>query len=140
LAGNNPTLYTYIHDPNNWLDVFGLDTVNPKDINFSQRTINKGFDTPNGKVSFQSEVNRLKAQKKIDADFKPEYPSIKVAEYKGQLVVIDGNSRLAAARLAKLNNIEIEKVTDIDSLVDLNKRLGANNLGNSSTNKVPKCN
>ncbi|GHT70543.1 hypothetical protein AGMMS50239_39050 [Bacteroidia bacterium] len=25
LAGNNPTLYAYVHDPNNWLDVFGLD-------------------------------------------------------------------------------------------------------------------
>jgi len=84
-------------------------------------------------------VNRLKAQKKLNPDFKPEYPPIKVAEYKGQLVVIEGNSRLAAARTAKLNNIEIEKVTDIGSLTDLNKRLKANNLGNSGTNKIPKC-
>ncbi|GHT69833.1 hypothetical protein AGMMS50239_37280 [Bacteroidia bacterium] len=30
LAGNNPTLYAYVHDPNSWIDVFGLakdDTV-----------------------------------------------------------------------------------------------------------------
>jgi RHS repeat-associated protein len=25
LAGNNPTLYAYVHDPNSWVDVFGLD-------------------------------------------------------------------------------------------------------------------
>ena len=24
LAGNNPTLYGYVHDPNGWVDVFGL--------------------------------------------------------------------------------------------------------------------
>jgi RHS repeat-associated protein len=25
LAGGNPTLYAYVHDPNSWVDVFGLD-------------------------------------------------------------------------------------------------------------------
>jgi RHS repeat-associated protein len=25
LAGNNPTIYAYVHDPNSWIDVFGLD-------------------------------------------------------------------------------------------------------------------
>jgi RHS repeat-associated protein len=25
LAGNNPTLYAYVHDPNSWIDPFGLD-------------------------------------------------------------------------------------------------------------------
>jgi hypothetical protein len=59
-------LYAYVHDPNSWLDVFGLITMNPKDINFSQVTINKKFDTPNGKISFESEVNRLKSQRKIN--------------------------------------------------------------------------
>jgi RHS repeat-associated protein len=28
LAGNNPTLYGYVHDPNSWIDVFGLELVN----------------------------------------------------------------------------------------------------------------
>jgi type VI secretion system protein VasG len=27
LAGNNPTLYAYVHDPNSWVDVWGLDIV-----------------------------------------------------------------------------------------------------------------
>jgi RHS repeat-associated protein len=27
LVGNNPTLYAYVHDPNSWLDVWGLDEV-----------------------------------------------------------------------------------------------------------------
>lgn len=27
LAGNNPTLYAYVHDPNMWLDPFGLDEL-----------------------------------------------------------------------------------------------------------------
>ena len=25
MAGNNPTLYAYVHNPNSWIDVFGLD-------------------------------------------------------------------------------------------------------------------
>jgi RHS repeat-associated protein len=27
LAGNNPTLYAYVRDPNTWVDIFGLDNV-----------------------------------------------------------------------------------------------------------------
>ncbi|QPQ33324.1 hypothetical protein JNUCC51_20460 [Lysinibacillus sp. JNUCC 51] len=27
LAGNNPTLYAYVHDPNIWIDVFGLNSA-----------------------------------------------------------------------------------------------------------------
>ena len=71
--------------------------------------------------------------------FTPEYPPIKVAEVKGQLVVIDGNSRLAAAKSAKIDNIKIEKVHDPDSLKDLTKRLRNNGLGNQGTSKVPVC-
>jgi RHS repeat-associated protein len=32
LAGNNPTLYGYVHDPNSWVDVFGLDCSISKTI------------------------------------------------------------------------------------------------------------
>jgi RHS repeat-associated protein len=33
LAGGNPTLYGYVHDPNSWVDVFGLDCAkNAKEL------------------------------------------------------------------------------------------------------------
>ena len=32
----------------------------PKNINFSQSTINKNFDTPDSKVSINSEINKQK--------------------------------------------------------------------------------
>ena len=139
LEGKNPTLYGYVQDVNIWLDPWGLIVVNPKDINFSQSTINRNFDTPDGKVNFETEVNRLKTQKKLNPEFTPEYPPIKVADYKGQLIVIDGNSRLSAVRKAKLKSIVVEKVSDIESLTDLSKRLRANKLGNMGTKKLPTC-
>ena len=35
MAGNNPTLYGYVKNPNAWIDVFGLDCSNykAKDVN-----------------------------------------------------------------------------------------------------------
>ena len=37
LAGNNPTLYGYVHDPNGWLDAFGLDCIKAKSRNEALR-------------------------------------------------------------------------------------------------------
>jgi hypothetical protein len=34
--GDNPTLYGYAHDPNSWIDVFGLMLINPNAVFFSQ--------------------------------------------------------------------------------------------------------
>ena len=57
---------------------------------------------------------------------------IKVVKRKGQLIVIDGNSRLTIAKCAKLKNIDIEIVHDLESIKNLNSRLAKNDLGERS--------
>ena len=143
LGGFN--IFAYVGDTNAWVDLLGLETIllNTKDINFSQTTINKNFDTPEGKTNFQSEVNRLKEARKEAAKenkkFIPEYPPIEVAIVKGQYVVIDGNSRLAAARSAKIERINATIVTDREKLIDLTSRLKNNGTGKEGTSKLPTC-
>ena len=39
LAGNNPTLYGYVHDPNIWLDLLGLDELVYQLLNERNHTI-----------------------------------------------------------------------------------------------------
>jgi RHS repeat-associated protein len=52
LAGNNPTLYAYVHDPNSWVDVLGLDCGKP--TKYHKRTtaeveeLRKAFDKSGG--------------------------------------------------------------------------------------------
>lgn len=62
LAGNNPNFYAYVYDPNIEIDLFGLDPIfaNPLDINFSQTSINKNFDTPEGKINIDKFVKQVK--------------------------------------------------------------------------------
>jgi uncharacterized protein RhaS with RHS repeats len=88
LAGNNPTLYGYVHDPNSWIDVFGLELrdVNPNDINYSQRTV--------------SEVRVFDAAK---------YEPIRVMDVDGQLVSYD-NRRLLSAQNAGLETLTVDVV------------------------------
>lgn len=104
--------------------------VNPKEVNFCQSSINKAFDTPNGKVSIAKIVKQGSSQ--VD-----EFPPIKVANVKGQYVAIDGNSRLYVAIKTKAPTIKIEVVNDIDNLKDLASRLKNNGLKNLGTNKLP---
>jgi hypothetical protein len=105
--------------------------VNPKDVAFSQRTVNKSFDTPDGKVSIHSTIRKGPAQV---ADF-PPLPAIKV---KGKWVVRDGNSRLFVGRKTKAKTIKLEDVGgDTPSWVDFNKRLSQNGLGSQGTKKLP---
>ncbi len=115
LAGDNSTLYAYVGDTTSWIDPLGLMLVNPKLINFAQRTINSAFDTPLGKRSVQSVVNDVKKGNVKVTDF----PSISVVDVKGQLVARDGNSRLAIAKMAKAKEINVRIETDMDSLKDL---------------------
>jgi len=65
--------------PSNVLD------VNPKEVNFCQNSVNKKFDTPNGKISMQKAVRQ-------GAEQVENFPPIKVANVKGQYVAIDGNN------------------------------------------------
>ncbi|QYS87231.1 hypothetical protein JJC03_04650 [Flavobacterium oreochromis] len=143
LAGNNPTLYGYVHDSNSWTDLFGLDPIflDPKDINFSQTSVNKNFDTPDGKINIDKfakqvkEANLPNGGNTIMENMKP----IRVVNVKGQLVVRDGNSRLYTAIKGKSKIIPIEFVTDIDELREFNSRLKRNGLPNTGTSDLPKC-
>jgi uncharacterized protein RhaS with RHS repeats len=88
LAGNNPTLYGYVKDVNSWVDVFGLElrTVNPNDVNYSQRTV--------------SEIRIFDATK---------YEPIRVMDVDGQLVSYD-NRRLLSAQNAGLESLVVDVV------------------------------
>lgn len=149
LAGNNPNMYAYVDDSNTEVDLFGLDPilVNPKDINFSQTTINKNFDIPDdvanslgqtkNKINIDKYANIIKKSGADDVmkDMKP----IRVVNVKGQYVVRDGNSRLYLARQSKASAIPVEIVTDVDELREFNSRLKRNGLPNEGTNKLPVC-
>ncbi|WP_374019757.1 hypothetical protein ABU162_08915 [Paenibacillus thiaminolyticus] len=104
--------------------------VNPKDINFAQISINKSFDTPDGKLSITKVIRQGAEQVK-------DFPPISVIDVKGQLVARDGNSRLYVARSTKAEKIKVKIETDIDSFKDLTKRLRNNNLPNNGSNKLP---
>jgi RHS repeat-associated protein len=44
LAGNNPTLYGYVSDPNSWVDVFGLDVDLARKRQYKMLTDNVGYN------------------------------------------------------------------------------------------------
>ncbi|ENB2550418.1 RHS domain-containing protein, partial [Salmonella enterica subsp. enterica] len=139
-------LYAYAPNPLSWIDPLGLTTeeitlkpgeilVNPKDVNFSQTTINSAFDTPDGKRSVQSVINDVRKGNIKATDF----PAIKVVNVKGQLVVRDGNSRLNIAVKGKAPQIKAILETNIDQLRDFTKRLRNNGLPNTGTSETPTC-
>ena len=105
--------------------------IDPRKINYSQRTINSSFDTPNGKRPIQKIISKGSEQV---GNFKP----INVINVKGQYVVRDGNSRLYIAQKTKAKKIKVHIETDIDAFRDLNKRLKSNGLPKTGTKKYPK--
>ncbi|WP_143558195.1 hypothetical protein, partial [Snodgrassella alvi] len=68
-----------------------------------------------------------------------DFPAIRVVDVKGQLVVRDGNSRLAIARNAKAKQIKVIIETDVGKLRDFTGRLRNNGLRNTGTTKIPIC-
>ena len=141
--------YSYVHDSNIEIDPLGMEPimVNPKDINFSQTTINKNFDIPDNvakslgqtknKINIDKYANVIK-KSGADNVMKDMNP-IRVVHVKGQYVVRDGNSRLYLARQSKASSIPIEIVTNVDELKEFNSRLKRNGLPNKGTSKLPKC-
>ncbi|AKF92337.1 hypothetical protein EX87_00620 [Brevibacillus laterosporus] len=104
--------------------------VNPKDVNFAQVSINRSFDTPNGKTPITKVVKQGPDQVK-------NFPPISVVNVKGQLVARDGNSRLYVAQKTKAEKIKVRIEKDIESFKDLTKRLRNNGLPNEGTKKPP---
>ncbi|EXB48568.1 RHS repeat-associated core domain protein [Acinetobacter sp. 1000160] len=152
LGGNN--VYAYAPNPVSWIDPLGLakkkkqnnvsETNNckddcggillldPKDINFAQRSVNPKFDTPDGKISIQSSINNGAAQV-------ANFPPISVINVKGQWVARDGNSRLLIAKSTKATSISaIDDSGCLDKRKDLNSRLRNNGLPSQGTSNLPK--
>ena len=140
MGGEN--LYAFALNAQGWIDPLGLskDTiklVDPKIINFSQRTINKNFDSLDGKISITRAVNDVKKSIKSGKNIMENMKPIRVANIKGQLVVRDGNSRLYIAKKAKSPVIPIKIIDEIEELRDLNRRLHNNGLGSCGTKDLP---
>ncbi len=73
-------------------------------------------------------------------DHVPQLHQQKVTET-GRYTIVHNylGTSVQAYREAKLKSIDIERVSDINSLTDLNKRLRTNGLGNMGTNNFPTC-
>ena len=109
----------------------GLLEGNPKDINFSQSSINKDFDTPTGKVPIEKVIRQGSSQVN-------DFPPIKVLNVKGQLVVRDGNSRLYVAIKTKAKKIKYIVENSPDNWKDLNSRLKHNGYKSTGSSNLPK--
>ena len=74
--------------------------VNPSDLNFSQRIINRRFNTPDG----QKKVNKVikEGPKQVES-----FPPLIVREVEGIKVVIEGNRRLYVARITSAEKVKI---------------------------------
>lgn len=152
MAGGE-NLCAYAPNPLGWVDPLGLSSLmlDPKDINFSQTSVNKNFDIPKEvadqlglskqKINIDKyakvvkEANLPDGSNPVMDNMKP----IRVVNVKGQYVVRDGNSRLYIARNAKVGSIPVEVVKDTDELREFNSRLKRNGLPNNGTNKLPSC-
>jgi RHS repeat-associated protein len=67
LAGNNPTMYGYVKDPNSWLDVFGLDCMKSKNLNkngeiISNKTTKKGITKEDRLFANRNDANNWASQ------------------------------------------------------------------------------
>ena len=97
-----------MHDIKIEIDPLGMEpiTVNPKDINFSQTTINKNLDIPDNvakslgqtknkiNIDKYANINKKSGVNNVIKDMNP----IRVVNVKEQYVVRDSNRRLYLAR------------------------------------------
>lgn len=114
----------------NGCDIVEMD---PNDINYSQSSINRKFDTPDGKISIDKAVHLGPEQ--VD-----EFPPISVLDMKGQYVVRNGNSRLYIAKETKAEKIKVIIIieTSVEAYNDLIRRLRNNGYGNNGSSEPPK--
>ncbi|WP_201289125.1 RHS repeat domain-containing protein, partial [Tenacibaculum maritimum] len=135
--------YNYVGDSNSWVDPFGLEPilVNPKDVNFSQISINtKMSDAGGNPIKINDMIKKVKAAntKKGGNEIMENMKPIRVKNHKGQLVSLD-NRRLYIARKSKSKVISIEMITDVETFKQLTTRLRNNGLSNDGTKKLPTC-
>ena len=134
LAGGN-ALYAYVIDPLTWIDPQGLNgekvfRITPEFINYAQRTINKSFDTPDGKISISKAVSLGRSQV-------GKFPPIRVQRVNGIIVARDGNSRLYIAEMTGAKKIKVIFEDDPTAQQDLRNRLRRNRLPGCGTRGMP---
>jgi RHS repeat-associated protein len=134
LAGGN-ALYAYVVDPLTWIDPQGLAgekvyRITPEFINYAQRTINKSFDTPDGKIAISKAVSLGRSQV-------GKFPPIRVQRVGGILVARDGNSRLYIAEMTGAKKIKVIFEDDPTAQQDLRNRLRRNRLPACGTRGMP---
>ena len=106
-------------------------TIDPKKLNYSQRTINKNFTTPDGPKFI------WKAYKEGPGQVN-SFPPVDVIDVKGQLVVRNGNSRLSIAQETGAKEIKyIDRTDNLDQVRDLKGRLHNNRLDSQGTDNLP---
>ena len=132
LGGSN----FYFYAPNiwGWSDPLGLECikkVDPNELNFSQRTINRRFDTPSGKQKINQTIRN-------GPDQVQDFPPVTVREVDGQLVVIDGNSRTYVAQRTGAKEIRVRIDQSPEAGAELNRRTRRNNLPRTGTSRQPE--
>ncbi|WP_415940522.1 RHS repeat-associated core domain-containing protein [Phocaeicola coprocola] len=65
LAGNNPTLYGYVHDPNIWLDLLGLDELVYQLLNEQDEVVYYGITSRTAEKRFAEHLANLEKRGKI---------------------------------------------------------------------------
>jgi RHS repeat-associated protein len=71
LAGNNPTLYGYVQDPNSWIDVFGLDITPNKAAGLEREAIAKDWlqkKYPNADILYERYIRDVNGKSVRDIE------------------------------------------------------------------------
>jgi hypothetical protein len=104
LSGNNPTLYAYVHDPNTWLDPFGLE------CSAAQRKANKANgkkaeDLIYNKLSNNPNVEILGRQVTVHTEKGVRYVDVLIRNKKtGKIVAVEvksGNAKRSGKQISK---------------------------------------
>ncbi|MGF7109826.1 RHS repeat-associated core domain-containing protein [Treponema pedis] len=136
LAGKNPTLYSYVHDPNSWIDVFGLDLHHlipnaiAKKYNLNNRTIPGYVQNRNKKGIDQSNLIKL------DKPFHGNHPAYN--QYVDSQIMAMGDN-ITADSLHSLQDRLRKEIKDYEDKYNKEKDDSKKeNLNNAYKKKCPK--
>ncbi|WP_024468584.1 RHS repeat-associated core domain-containing protein [Treponema pedis] len=136
LAGGNPTLYSYVHDPNSWIDVFGLDLHHlipnaiAKKYNLNNRTIPGYVQNRNKKGIDQSNLIKL------DKPFHGNHPAYN--QYVDSQIMAMGDN-ITADSLHALQDRLRKEIKDYEDKYNKEKDDSKKeNLNNAYKKKCPK--
>jgi RHS repeat-associated protein len=92
LAGNNPTLYAYVHDPNSWVDIYGL-TCSKVQRKANKTNGKKAEDLVYNKLLQNPNVEVLGRQVTVHTDKGVRYVDVLIRNKKnGKIVAVEVKS------------------------------------------------